>query len=224
LVLKIRSTGALGASGRDKAMAVIWLRDIPDGDRRTVTAVLWHSDDFARLKQNYVELNHELEEWETGSAKASRLGTIEIDLSLSPGISKAHKGMMRHAADSKLRSSWEVWARSEDAADGDGDSMPPDSQMDSSPKKGNTELAPEETEDKRNDEDSSTDSSEKSLRQRTVDFKEHQEELHRQHRGVMQMKPARTAEWMRDNVKIGAEKLKGKFDLDARNPTVETEV
>ncbi|CCM05423.1 uncharacterized protein FIBRA_07640 [Fibroporia radiculosa] len=56
------------------------------------------------------------------------------------------------------------------------------------------------------------------------DWKQHEKELHRDHRGVMQAKPARTAQWVKDNVEEGAHAIKDRFKLHSREPDVETEV
>ncbi|KAI0363405.1 hypothetical protein BV20DRAFT_975731 [Pilatotrama ljubarskyi] len=56
------------------------------------------------------------------------------------------------------------------------------------------------------------------------DWRQHEKELHRDHRGIMQFKPARTAEWLKDNVEDGAHAVKERFKMKARHPDVETEV
>ncbi|KAI0634023.1 hypothetical protein C8Q77DRAFT_721518 [Trametes polyzona] len=56
------------------------------------------------------------------------------------------------------------------------------------------------------------------------EWRQHEKELHRDHRGIMQAKPARTAEWLKDNVEEGAHAVKERFKMKARQPDVETEV
>ena len=55
-------------------------------------------------------------------------------------------------------------------------------------------------------------------------WRENERELHRDHRGIMQLKPARTAEWLKDKVEDGAHSVKERFSMRARKPDVETEV
>ena len=55
-------------------------------------------------------------------------------------------------------------------------------------------------------------------------WREHEKELHRDHRGIMQAKPVRTAEWLLDNIEDGAHAVKDRFKMKARQPDVETEV
>ncbi|PCH37535.1 hypothetical protein WOLCODRAFT_128544, partial [Wolfiporia cocos MD-104 SS10] len=56
------------------------------------------------------------------------------------------------------------------------------------------------------------------------EWKQHEKELHRDHRGVMQFKPGRTAQWVKDNVEEGAHAVKHRFKMHSRQPDVETEV
>ncbi|KAI0325709.1 hypothetical protein GY45DRAFT_1339924, partial [Cubamyces sp. BRFM 1775] len=56
------------------------------------------------------------------------------------------------------------------------------------------------------------------------EWRQHEKELHRDHRGIMQAKPARTAEWLKDNIEEGAHAVKDRFKMKAREPDVETEV
>ncbi|KAH9847036.1 hypothetical protein C2E23DRAFT_850404 [Lenzites betulinus] len=56
------------------------------------------------------------------------------------------------------------------------------------------------------------------------DWRQHEKELHRDHRGIMQAKPARTAVWLKDNVEEGAHAIKERFKMKAREPDIETEV
>ncbi|KAH9830601.1 uncharacterized protein C8Q71DRAFT_785114 [Rhodofomes roseus] len=55
------------------------------------------------------------------------------------------------------------------------------------------------------------------------DWRQHERELHRGHRGVMQAKPARTAQWMKDNVEEGVHAVKERMKMHSREPDVETE-
>ncbi|TFY71782.1 hypothetical protein EVG20_g1232 [Dentipellis fragilis] len=56
------------------------------------------------------------------------------------------------------------------------------------------------------------------------DWKEKEKELHMDHRGMMQMKGARTAVWMKDSMHDAAHSVKDKFKMEGRQPDVETEV
>ncbi|EPS43590.1 hypothetical protein H072_2387 [Dactylellina haptotyla CBS 200.50] len=46
----------------------------------------------------------------------------------------------------------------------------------------------------------------------------------RKHRGIMQWKPARNMVFLKDELKVGAQKIKGKFGMKGRQPGLETEL
>ncbi|KAM5531360.1 hypothetical protein V8D89_006496 [Ganoderma adspersum] len=64
----------------------------------------------------------------------------------------------------------------------------------------------------------------RSLVGKIKDWRQHERELHRDHRGVMQAKPMRTAEWIKDNVKDGVHSARDRFKMKTLQPDVETEV
>lgn len=225
VVVKVRATGVIGAMGMDKAMAVIWLRDVVDGKQQTITTTLWSSNDFTRLKQNYYPLKHDQEDWVTETVEATRVGSVELDLSFIPGISQEHEKHMRYAADLTLRKTWEGWIRMEYLSNRKETGQAPQKlrvDMESESYSGNAEADANTTMRRSGDRKAEESSSE--LDDEAKQRPGHQEKLHLEHRGVMQVKPARTAEWMRENVRVGAEKLKNKMELNGRVPDVETEV
>ncbi|KIP05468.1 hypothetical protein PHLGIDRAFT_30925 [Phlebiopsis gigantea 11061_1 CR5-6] len=56
------------------------------------------------------------------------------------------------------------------------------------------------------------------------EWRRHEKELHRQHRGIMQAKPARTVEWVKDSMEDGIHHIKDRFSMKTMKPGVETEV
>lgn len=83
----------------------------------------------------------------------------------------------------------------------------------------------EELEDQGNQSTSASDDDEgKGPVSKLKEWRQHQKELHRDHRGIMQAKPARTAQWMKDNVEEGVHAVKERMKMHAREPDVETEV
>lgn len=64
----------------------------------------------------------------------------------------------------------------------------------------------------------------KGLVSKLKDWRQHQRELHRDHRCIMQAKPARTAQWMKDNVEDGVHAVKERMKMQVKEPDVETEV
>ena len=72
--------------------------------------------------------------------------------------------------------------------------------------------------------DGSGDEKKPGIIQRFKEWKQHEKELHRDHRGVMQAKPARTAEWVKAGAEEKMHEAKGRFALKGQKPNVESEV
>lgn len=85
---------------------------------------------------------------------------------------------------------------------------------------------PEGSTDGEGEEDEDEDDSEKKkgVARRVQKWRQGEKDLHKDHRGIMQMKPARTAEWIKDNVEEGVHHMKDRFAMKARKPDIETEV
>merc|ERR1712225_181130 len=62
------------------------------------------------------------------------------------------------------------------------------------------------------------------VRAQMNDYKAHHKHLHEKHRGVMQWKAARTADWALDKVRNGKSKVKGAFEHEEKGGGIETEV
>lgn len=56
------------------------------------------------------------------------------------------------------------------------------------------------------------------------DYKDRSRDLHRKHRGLMQWRPMRNAQFVKDEAKFAVRKVKNLGALDGRHPDVETEV
>jgi len=61
-------------------------------------------------------------------------------------------------------------------------------------------------------------------RAQVKDYKDHRKQLHRKHRGIMQWKAARSADWMMGKVKRGTSKIGEAFEHTEKEQGVETEV
>ncbi|GJE98733.1 C2 domain-containing protein [Phanerochaete sordida] len=64
----------------------------------------------------------------------------------------------------------------------------------------------------------------KGVKDKLREWRQHEKDLHKDHRGIMQLKPARTAEWVKDNVGESMHHVKDRFAMKTRKPGVETEV
>jgi len=228
LSVVFKSTGLLSEK---KAMAVLWMQDLVDNEDKVVDVPLWRMDNFDRLKQNYVPLDGNLDMWESGKEKMERIGTLRLDLTFSPGIKGGHKALDTH--DSAQRRVRDEVDRREAA--GLGEKVGKHAGEDGVAAQGdNTGVRKEDAEVQQAEDSVSAGSSDEpeggdvsegnGLMGKLRKKKQHATELHRQHRGVMQMKPARTAEWLKDNIEEAGHKIKGRFTMKTREPDVETEV
>ena len=238
LVIRFKETGALKSS--NLGMAVLWLRDIVDSEDTVIDVALFKAEDYKRLKQNYVPPDGNLDYWETGRDRLTRIGTVQLDLTFKPGFGTAHRRTM-DTSEPQQKRMWEevdrrdvVGLQERVGHHEDGKAVTGE----------NTEVSQEDVHDEtggcegedgdRDDEDgayedasnnSDDDPDEgKGLMRRLKEWKRHEKELHQQHRGIMQVKPARTAEWLKDNVEESGQKLKNRFKMKSRQPDVETEV
>ena len=191
-----------GATFGDKlaAFAILWLKDVPDDEDQEIQLPVWRGKSFDRAKANCI------------SEMGERAGTLTVSMKFYSGLSEYHKPMAKErpemgqvmevldaASDQKER---------EDDIPGDGDGT--DSSSNSS-------------------EDEERDGLEKDGSRNALssvkEYKKHHKVLHRQQKGVMQWKTARTANWLKTKVDHAAGKMtNGVFSHHNREPGVETEV
>jgi len=250
LYVAFRNTAMMKGS-RKSALATLWLQDICDNEESTVEVALWKAKDgnFSRLKQNYTPPSGSLDDWDSDRENLTRIGTVQLHLVFTPGISDAHKEMLRESSATKKRT-WDGFdrektgglredvgqfeghhdfpSRPRDGSDGilENERKPSVNTFSTGAAVENESLGDTEGSDtlQEVDPDQGGEPRSKGLVGKVKDWKEHERELHRDHRGVMQTKPARTAEWIKDNVQEGAHSIKSKFAMKSRQPDVETEV
>lgn len=234
VTLAFKDPTGLKKSGK-KALAVLWLRDLIDNEDRKLEIPLWKSEDYSRLKQNYLPPDGNLDAWDEDREKITRIGTLQLDLTFQPGVSSAHKKALKTSDPAKRRVWDEVDRRdaagltekvgqreggTDELANGENTLVDEhDVQVD--------EEDPDASNGNENGEggsDDDNDSGGKGLITKLKEWKNHEHELHKQHRGIMQKKPARTAAWVKGNVKEVGHKVKDRFSMTAREPDVETEV
>ncbi|MCJ1395404.1 hypothetical protein MMC18_008289 [Xylographa bjoerkii] len=190
------------------AFAILWLKDIPDEEEKTVTLPVWAGDiDLNRAENNCLE------------SMGEKVGTIEVPLKFWQGLSSYHKRLISKNAN--LKDVFDVLDTASDnkeirdVMDGSdsGDSDDLSSDVGSLIPKAINGAA-----DQNQQEDGS-----RNPIQQVKDYKDHQAALHRQHRGVMQYKGARTIRWMKTKVDHGKDHIINKFQHHDRNPGIETE-
>ena len=232
LRIKLEESGALMSS--KLGMAILWLRDIVDNEDTVIEVALFQVEDYGRLKQNYIPPDGKLDSWETSQGEVTRIGTVRLDLTFKPGISTAHRKGMDTSEPQQKRLLEEVdrrdsvglqeqVGRHEEGFAVGGENT----EVDQTGARDETQVDEHEADEsdiEGSDGDGSGSGEGKGLVQKLKDWKEHEKELHRQHRGIMQTKPARTAEWIKDNVEETGQKVKNRFKMKSRQPDVETEV
>ena len=233
VIIKEQSTFTSGK----KAMAVLWLRDIVDNERNTHQVALWSCKDYDNLKQNYLPPDGNLDAWNSGSEGMKRLGSVGLELSFEPGFGELHEKLLNSSDPVKRRLGDEV-ERGNVAGIRKkiGEQGGSERQLDPM-NEGNTEVSqehvepagtPDREEDSNSDatsedDEEGSDNESRGLMKKLKDWKRHEHELHLHHRGVMQTKPARTAVWLKDNVKTAGGKVAGRFAMKTRQPDIETE-
>ncbi|KAH9937796.1 uncharacterized protein BXZ73DRAFT_89230 [Epithele typhae] len=219
-------------SATRRAFAVVWLRDLVDRSRGLVPAALWRArdGDYSRLKFNYVPPDGDLGAWDGDRENLERVGDVEVDLAFWPGLAQEHYSVLGGGA-----------ARGSAApgTSGEAGSQGTRGGLRARVKRGrvNTTVSPEAVEviespdgspEPGNDDHDGIANPRKrgedGRRREGKAWRKHEKELHRDHRGLMQAKPVRTAEWIIDSVEDGAHAIKDRFKMKSREPDVETEV
>ncbi|KAF2405640.1 hypothetical protein EJ06DRAFT_486572 [Trichodelitschia bisporula] len=185
---------------RDKvvAFAVLWLHDVPDGKDHTAVVPVWTGD----LKRATANVDDKY---------GTKVGEIEVQLRMWPGLSGWHSKLAAKEMDVGR-----VMEVVECAGEADGDSREDEAESSSSS----------------SDSDSSDDDGSKDLEKdgkrgpvdSLKDYKRHRKTLHRQHRGAMQWKGPRTAQWVQHKATAGAHRVADIFHHHEGTPGMETEV
>ena len=212
--------------GLDKtpAFAVLWLKDIPDEEDRTINLPVWKNDSDA-LKRGQSNCEGNLGE---------QMGTIEVPLKFYRGLGAYHSKLASKSPN--LSDVFEVLSTANDNQE---------AHMAMSDEESTDSSDSDETEShhntangllhKLNIKDKSSSNSEEDDHHhhhherggpisQIKDYKAHSEQLHRRHRGLMQWKGVRTANYVKTKVQHGKDHLTDRFKHHERDPGIETEV
>ena len=209
MIIEFRSDRTL--KDKTAAWAILWLKDIPDDVDQELELPVWRGDkkQFKRASDNVLE--------EMGE----RAGSIKVQLKLFAGLSDYH----RKLNDSNVKNVLECLDVASDNKD-----LPDDGEESTSGSgSGSDSGSDSDGESKSTRLSSKTSKSDDHSRVGPIkaakDYKNESKTLHRQHRGVMQWKLARTADWMHTKVKddMGG-KVKKAFQRKGRDQGIETEV
>lgn len=193
--------------GPDKtpAFAVLWLKDIPDEEDKTVILPVWRGHE--NLKRAETCCVDDLGE---------KAGTLEVPLKFFRGLSSYHRRLASNSPN--LQEVFEVLGTANDnqeikaAMDGEDDGS------------GSSSSSSEDEGDGEKGETEEGDDGKRGPIDQLKDYKTHSEQLHRGHRGIMQWKGARTADWMKTKLEHGKHHLTNNFKHNDREPDIETEV
>ena len=187
------------------AWAILWLKDIADDTDSEIEVPVWRGkkNDFKRAQDNVLE--------EMGE----RAGSIQIKLRLYAGLSEYH----RKLNDSTVKDVLECLDAASDNKD-----LPEDERVSDDEAGSSSSSSDSDSEHTGGDSKGGSSSREGPI-DAVKNYKTKSKTLHRQHRGLMQWKATRTADWMHTKVKddIGG-KIKSAFSRKGRDQGIETEV
>lgn len=210
--------------GLDKtpAFAVLWLKDIPDEEDLIVTLPVWKSD-ADTLKRGQSSCDESLGE---------KMGTINVPVKFYRGLGTYHHKLVSKSPN--LSDVFEVLSTANDNQEVHM-AMSDEETTDSSDSSDSDEEGPHRAANgllhklKINGK-SSTDGAQDEDHKgggpidQIKDYKVHSEQLHRRHRGLMQWKGVRTANYLKTKVQHGKDHLTDHFKHHERDPGIETEV
>ena len=199
------------------AFAVLWLKDIPDEEERTVTLSVWKNDSDA-LKRGQSSCSTDLGE---------QMGTIEVPVKFYRGLGAYHYKLASKSPN--LSDVLEVLSTAADNQEVH-IAMSDEDSSDSSDSSDSDEDQPKHQRHHHHHSinGSSTDGAEDHKGGGPIsqikDYKTHSKQLHRRHRGLMQWKGVRTADYLKTKVQHGKDHLTDHFKHHERDPGIETEV
>ena len=188
--------------GMDKTIAfgALWLKEIPDRGEVNIDVPIWRydKDKMKRITNNAVQ-------------EGERLGVLKLAIKFQPGLGPYHKKLASKSPD--LQDVFEVLQtahenREVNFAVEDDDDTDSSSDSDTSESDGDHDV---------------NDGKGGPIKQ-MKHYKQHSDQLHRQERGVMQWKGARTADYLKTKAEHGKEHVLDKFRHHDREPGIETEV
>ncbi|KAL9097372.1 MAG: hypothetical protein Q9163_006345 [Psora crenata] len=234
--------------GLDKtpAFGILWFKDIPDEEDVTVSIPIWRTneDNLQRGEKNCVkELGEELGTLKVplkfyrglGSyhhklvGKSSNLQDVFEVLSTANENKEVHTAIGGGDVSGSEDSDSSSDSSSDDDDHDDRDDVagshgqPKRRKADRLLRKMGLDHQGDGKEEEEHDDDDDDDGRRGPLDQ-IKDYKHRSEQLHRGHRGLMQWKGARTADWMKTKVEHGKEHLLHNFKHHERDTGIETEV
>ena len=203
---------------------VIWLKDIPDEEEMTVDVTVWgkDKDNMKRGEDNVLENIGE------------NLGTLHVPLKFFRGLGSYHQRLANQSP--SLHNVMEVLSIANESKEirtaigGDNLDGSGSSSESSDDEGSNTSEKRSKTNDllKRvgidDSDEERVNNGQGNPIQRMQAYHSHSDHLHRQHRGLMQYKAPRKADYIKTKVEHGKLRVMDSFKHSERNPGIETEV
>ena len=190
--------------GLDKtpAFGILWLKDIPDEEDVAVQVPIWRADK-GNLKRGETNVVHDLGE---------QLGSLRVPLRFKRGVSAVHRKLASKSPN--LHDVFEVLNTARDNQDvpAEAATHPGDGESDT------------DSSDDSDEEPANVNDGKGGPLKQIKNYQMHSDELHRKHRGLMQWKGARTAEYLKTKAEHGKNHLMDSFQHSSREPAIETEV
>ena len=206
------------------AFGVLWLKDIPDEEDKTVKIAIWKNEKKA------------LETAESSCGyEGEKLGEITMTLHFWRGLSGYHKKYANKGRNADVRNVMEVLdtaadERDDEVEDSDSDGEKRDklkthTNQDSSESEGDDgSKGPIDKIKGMVDGHNDSEDGSRGVMAQVRDYKDHHKQLHRKHRGIMQWKGARSMGWLGEKVKRAGGKAGDLFEHEEKEPDIETEV
>ncbi|KAI9739647.1 MAG: hypothetical protein M1834_006365 [Cirrosporium novae-zelandiae] len=205
LVLKFHQRSRLGAD-QVAGFATFWLQDVPDDEVQTLKLEVYAGDEgLERAKANY-----------NVTGAGSPVGHVVVPVKFWHGLSGYHTGLA--SSDADLKDVMEVLDTAADSQEIEY-SLPDDDAGSISSSSSSSSSSTSGKYDTHNQEDG-----ERGPIDQIQDYKDHRRQLHRQHRGLMQWKGVRTAEWVKTKAEHGRNRVLDTFKHHDRGPGIEAEV
>ncbi|KAL8997853.1 MAG: hypothetical protein Q9169_002935 [Polycauliona sp. 2 TL-2023] len=204
------------------AFAILWLQSVVDEQEQSITLPIYggNGSDLKRAESNSV------------CDLGEPIGSVAITLRFWRGLGRYHHSLAKH--NSNVHDVLEVLNTAMDnrevqnnmANDDDNDSGNSSSSDSSNSDGESTQIGAGFRRDLKAkfSGDKGMEAQSSSPLRELQDYNEHSDQLHRHHRGLMQWKGARTAEWMKTRIEDGKHKIANSLKHHDRNPGMETEV
>lgn len=244
LSLRLKRNGRLLAKDKTAAFAVLWLRDIPDDCEKEVRLPIY-TGDYKRATSCVLEkpgeqigsITVKMTFWSGLGAGHQRWASKDADVRQVMEVldtARDNYEAKRNAEDRGIVVAGDDGSSSSSSSDSDSDSesfsddasRDPKAVMDPTTTQHNngTSTTTTTTSDMTDGDTREDGRQHMNLIDKMKDYKNEAKEKHRTHRGIMQYKPARNLQHVKEKLDRVESKVEGMFSRHTREPGIETEV